>query len=241
MENSLLIKAGSRGHANHGWLDTYHYFSFASYYDAKRIHFGALRVINDDIVKGGYGFGKHPHDNMEIITIVLEGALEHKDSMGHTQTIKPNEVQVMSAGTGIFHSEYNSDAKEDVNLFQVWIFPEEHNVTPRYDQTYFEPAEREGRLQTVVSPMKESDGGLKINQQAWIYRCALKAGKSVEHSVHSKTNGLFILMAEGSATVNGISIARRDGLGLWEIDKASLKADTDAEIIVLEVPMMLPQ
>ena len=240
MDNIVLHKAATRGHANHGWLNTYHYFSFAGYYAPERVHFGALRVINDDLVKGGYGFGKHPHDNMEIITIVLEGALEHQDSMGHTQSIHPNEVQVMSAGTGIFHSEYNHNKDQDVKLFQIWIFPEEHNVTPRYEQTVFQASQRINTLQTLVSPMGNADKGLKIHQQAWIYRITLEAGKEIQVPMHSNTNGLYILMANGTATANGQALEKRDGMGIWGTEAVQISASSNSDIILLEVPMLLP-
>jgi len=237
MSKTIFHPAASRGHANHGWLDTYHYFSFAGYHDPSRVHFGVLRVINDDTVEGGYGFGKHPHDNMEIITIVLEGALEHKDSMGHTEAIRANEVQVMSAGTGIFHSEYNHNKGEKVKLFQIWIFPDKQNVTPRYDQVVFKPEERINKLQTLVSPMNKNDEGLKINQNAWIYRTSLGKGNSIKHTLHSDKHGLYILMAEGSATVNGQKMNRRDGMGISETAEVHIIADSDSDIILLEVPM----
>ncbi len=155
--------ANTRGFADHGWLKANHSFSFAGYHDPSRIHFGALRVLNDDIIAGGMGFGKHPHDNMEIITVVLDGALEHKDSMGHTQALYPNEVQVMSAGTGVQHSEYNHSREQNVNVLQLWIFPDKKNVAPRYGQTVFDPAERVNKLQTLVSPIDKTDDGLKIH------------------------------------------------------------------------------
>jgi len=240
MDNIVLHKAATRGHANHGWLDTYHYFSFANYYQPDRVHFGALRVINDDLVKGGYGFGKHPHDNMEIITIVLEGALEHQDSMGHTQSIHPNEVQVMSAGTGIFHSEYNHNKNQDVKLFQIWIFPETHNVTPRYEQTVFDANQRINALQTLVSPMGHPDKGLKIHQQAWIHRITLEADNVINIPLHSTNHGLYILMADGTATANGQALHKRDGMGIWAVNEVQISANSTADIILLEVPMLLP-
>ena len=166
MAKIIFHPADKRGHANHGWLDAHHSFSFASWYDPTKVHFGALRVLNDDIVDGGMGFGKHPHDNMEIITIVLDGKLEHKDSMGHAQQIIPNEVQVMSAGSGVTHSEYNPDPDKKTNLLQTWIFPNKKNVTPRYDQKMFPPEDRLNKLQTIVSPVDNTDEGMKINQDA---------------------------------------------------------------------------
>ncbi|MEI8278856.1 MAG: pirin family protein [Bacteroidota bacterium] len=239
MAKTIYHAANTRGHANHGWLDTFHTFSFAGYHDPERIHFGALRVMNDDMVRAGYGFGKHPHDNMEIITVVLDGALEHADSMGHTQAIHPNEVQVMSAGTGITHSEYNHNKDKDVSLLQIWIFPEKRNVTPRYDQVTFDAAERINKLQMLVSPIENEDAGLKIHQQAWIYRTALEKGKTLEHTMHSDKNGIYVFAIEGSATVNGQLLTKRDGMGISETNSISMRAEEAADLLLLEVPMLL--
>jgi quercetin 2,3-dioxygenase len=237
MAKTILHTADSRGHANHGWLDTYHSFSFASWHNPERVHFGALRVLNDDYVKGGFGFGKHPHDNMEIITVVLKGALEHQDSMGHTQAIHENEVQVMSAGTGVFHSEYNHNKHEDVNLIQVWIFPKEKDVTPRYDQRLFEEEGRHNQLQMLVSPMDTDDAGLKIHQDAWIYRTRLDAGKTVTLTPHSEQNGLYVFVVEGKVSVAGEELQRRDALGISDTSTISLVAAEESDILLLEVPM----
>lgn len=239
MAKTIYHAANTRGHANHGWLDTFHTFSFAGYNDPSRIHFGALRVINDDTVKGGFGFGKHPHDNMEIITVVLDGALEHADSMGHTEAIQANEVQVMSAGTGIFHSEYNHNKDKDVSLFQIWIFPEKKNVTPQYDQVKFDPTERINNLQLLVSPMDKNESRLKINQQAWIYRTQLEKGKTLEHTMHSNKNGMYVLAIDGSANVNGQILNKRDGAGISDTDTISITANETADLLLLEVPMLL--
>jgi quercetin 2,3-dioxygenase len=237
MAKTVFHKADSRGHANHGWLDTYHSFSFASWQNEERIHFGALRVLNDDYVKGGYGFGKHPHDNMEIISIVLKGALEHQDSMGHTQAIHPNEVQVMSAGTGVVHSEYNHNKDEDVNLIQIWIFPKERQVTPRYDQKEFDPAERKNKLQLLVSPQDNNDEGLKINQDAWIYRTELDKEKAVDLKPHTSHHGFYLFVIEGNITANGEQLSRRDALGISDIDTLKIDASENSDFLVLEVPM----
>lgn len=229
--------ANTRGFADHGWLKANHSFSFAGYHDPSRIHFGALRVLNDDIIAGGMGFGKHPHDNMEIITVVLDGALEHKDSMGHTQALYPNEVQVMSAGTGVQHSEYNHSRDQNVNVLQLWIFPDKKNVEPRYGQTVFDPSERVNKLQTLVSPIDKADDGLKIHQDAWIYRTTLKAGQSLEHALHSSRHGVYVFMIDGEATANEQLLGRRDAAGISNTDKLSLLANTDSDILVVEVPM----
>lgn len=237
MAKTIFHPADKRGHANHGWLDAHHSFSFAGWYDPNKIHFGALRVLNDDIVDGGEGFGKHPHDNMEIITIVLDGALEHKDSMGHTQAIMPGEVQVMSAGTGVHHSEYNHNANKKVNLLQTWIFPNKKNVTPRYDQKMFAAEERINKLQALVSPIDNDDAGLKINQNAWIYRTTLESGKSITHQLHSEDNGAYIFVITGKVTANGQQLNKRDAAGISETESIEITAGADSDVLILEVPM----
>ncbi|MBC7554735.1 MAG: pirin family protein, partial [Taibaiella sp.] len=203
MANIILHKADERGHADHGWLNARHSFSFAGYRNPEKVHFGALRVLNDDIVAPGMGFGKHPHDNMEIITIILDGELEHKDSMGHAQKIVPGEVQVMSAGTGVQHSEANGDRHKPVNLLQSWIFPDKRDVTPRYEQKAFDPAERINKFHTLVSPMDNDDEGLKIYQQAWIYRTTLEAGNTVQLHLHSGQNGAYVFLIDGAISAAG--------------------------------------
>ena len=207
-------------------------------YDPNKVHFGALRVLNDDIVAGGQGFGRHPHDNMEIITIVLEGALEHKDSMGHTEQIVPNEVQVMSAGTGVTHSEYNPDPKNRANLLQTWIFPKVENVKPRYEQKMFAPEERVNKLQALVSPVDNDDAGLKINQDAWIYRTTLEAGKSLAHELHSKEHGAYIFVIEGKVNVGEQELGKRDALGISETGSFEISASETSDVLVFEVPML---
>lgn len=238
MAKTIFHPANERGHADHGWLNAHHSFSFASWYDPSKIHFGALRVLNDDIVKGGTGFGKHPHDNMEIITIILDGALAHKDSMGHEQTIVPGEVQVMSAGSGVFHSEYNHDKHRDVNVLQTWIFPNKKNVEPRYDQRAFDSAGRQNRLQMLVSPMDNDDAGLKIHQDAWIYRTALEAGKSVSLKLHSGRHGAYVFVIDGQVEIEGKQLNRRDAIGVSEAEAFDIRAAADSDVIVFEVPML---
>lgn len=237
MANTIFHPADTRGHADHGWLNAHHSFSFAGYHDPSRIHFGALRVLNDDIVAPGMGFGKHPHDNMEIITIVLDGALEHKDSMGHTQAIHPDEVQVMSAGTGVFHSEYNHHKDKPVNLLQTWLFPNKKNVKPRYDQRVFPAAERVNQWQAIVSPIDNEDPGMKIHQDAWIYRSTIEAGKSLEYTLHREGNGLYLFVIDGSATTEGQTLNRRDAIGITETDKITIAAEADTELVLFELPM----
>lgn len=237
MANTIFHAADTRGHADHGWLNAHHSFSFAGYHDPSRIHFGALRVLNDDIVAPGMGFGKHPHDNMEIITIVLDGALEHKDSMGHTQAIHPDEVQVMSAGTGVFHSEYNHNKDKAVNLLQTWLFPNKKNVQPRYDQRVFPAAERVNQWQAIVSPIDNEDPGMKIHQDAWIYRSTIEAGKSLEYALHKEGNGLYLFVIDGSATTEGQTLNKRDAMGITETGKITIDATADTELVLFEVPM----
>jgi quercetin 2,3-dioxygenase len=237
MAKTVFHPANQRGHANHGWLDAHHSFSFASWYDPTKVHFGALRVLNDDVVAGGQGFGRHPHDNMEIITIVLDGALEHKDSMGHTQQIVPNEVQVMSAGTGVTHSEYNPDPVKKVNLLQTWIFPKEKNVQPRYDQKTFSADERVNKLQALVSPIYNDDAGLKINQDAWIYRSTLEAGKSISYSLHSAGHGVYVFLIDGKVKVGEQVLNKRDALGISDTATIEITADANSDVLILEVPM----
>ncbi len=237
MAKTVFHAAETRGHANHGWLDAHHTFSFAGYNDPSRVHFGAMRVMNDDIVKGGFGFGKHPHDNMEIITVILDGALEHQDNMGHKEAIQNNEVQVMSAGTGIVHSEYNHNKDKDVNLMQLWIFPNKQDVTPRYDQRKFDPQDRINKLQALVSPITNEDEGLKINQEAWIYRTTLEAGKSITHTLHSSNSGLYVFVINGAVQVNGQQLKKRDGVGISETADVTMSADAESDLLLIEVPM----
>jgi quercetin 2,3-dioxygenase len=234
--NTILHKGQTRGHANHGWLDSHHTFSFANYYDPTRIHFGVLRVLNDDIVSGGKGFGTHPHDNMEIISIPLEGDLEHKDSMGTTAVIRQNDVQIMSAGTGIYHSEYNKNPDQKVNFLQIWVFPKEQDIKPRYDQKTFDPQGRINKLQNIVSPVK-SDEGVWINQDAWFHLGSFGKGFVTDYSVKQSGNGVYAFILKGDVTINGQALNKRDGFGITGTDKISIVADSDAEILLMDVPM----
>ena len=234
--NTILHKANTRGHANHGWLDTNHTFSFANYYNPDRMNFGALRVLNDDFVDGGMGFGRHPHDNMEIISIPLAGDLEHKDSMGNVAVIKQNDVQILSAGTGIHHSEYNKNPDKKVNFLQIWVFPKERNIQPRYDQQSFKPEDRDNRLQQIVSPSK-SDAGVWINQDAWFYLGKFKKGFQTDYDIKQKGNGVYVFVLEGDVGINGQPLNKRDGFGVWNTDKVSIMADSNTEILLMEVPM----
>ena len=233
---TVLHKANTRGHANHGWLDSHHTFSFAGYYDPARVHFGALRVLNDDIVKGGAGFGQHPHDNMEIISIPLRGSLEHGDNTGGHGVIKSGEVQIMSAGSGIAHSEKNASKTDEVNFLQVWVFPKEKNIQPRYDQKLFPAEERLNKFQTVVSPEK-NNASLWINQDAWFSLGKLAKGFSIDYTVNKNTNGVYAFVIEGDVTINGQQLNRRDGFGVWDVEKLTILADSDAEVLLMEIPM----
>ena len=234
---TVLHKANTRGHANHGWLDSWHTFSFAGYYDPTRIHFGALRVLNDDTVAPGMGFGKHPHDNMEIISIPLDGDLEHQDDTGTHSVIKKGDVQVMSAGTGIAHSEKNKNSDKQVKFLQIWVFPNKKNVTPRYDQKTFSDAEKHNQLATVVSPVGSTDGGVQIHQDAWFHLGVLDTSTQLTYNLKKETNGVYAFVLEGDVTINDIVLNRRDGLAISESGQLKITADSPAEILLMEIPM----
>lgn len=234
----VIHKAASRGHANHGWLNSYHTFSFAGYYDPARIHFGALRVLNDDTVAAGMGFGTHPHDNMEIISIALSGDLKHKDSMGNETVIKHGDIQVMSAGTGIAHSEMNANKDQKVKFLQIWVFPNKQNVTPRYDQITLDETKLKNHLQQVLSP-DANDDGVWIHQNAWFSMGQLDKGFNTTYTLKNKTNGVYAFVIEGDVTINGQALNKRDGLGISETDTISISADSDTRLLLMEVPMQL--
>lgn len=236
MAQTILHKAESRGHANHGWLNSYHTFSFANYYNPERMHFGALRVLNDDTVEGGMGFGTHPHDNMEIISIPLEGELEHKDSMNTVAVIKSGDIQVMSAGTGIYHSEYNKSKQEKVKFLQIWVFPNKRNVEPRYGQVTLHAEDRHNKLQQVLSPDPAGEG-VWIHQDAWFHLGKFDKGVSTEYTFKLKDNGAYVFVLNGSINVNGQQLQTRDGYGIWDSEKFNITAESDAEFLLMEVPM----
>ena len=236
MGQSVLHKAETRGNADHGWLHSRHTFSFAEYHDPDRIHFGMLRVLNDDWVAAGKGFGTHPHNNMEIISIPLEGDLEHKDSMGNISVIKKGDIQVMSAGTGITHSEYNRNKDQPVRFLQIWVFPDRKNVSPRYDQITLDSEDRHNKLQQIISPNPD-DAGVWIYQNAWFHLGNFDNGLSSEYNIRAKGNGVYLFVLEGDLTVSGQQLNRRDGLGIWDTEKISFKADSNAEFLIMEVPM----
>lgn len=237
METIIIHKANSRGGADHGWLKAKHSFSFANYYDPERIHFGVLRVLNDDYVEGGMGFPTHPHDNMEIITIPLEGALEHKDSMGNKAVVTAGEIQVMSAGTGIYHSEYNHFKDKPLKLFQIWLIPNKRNVTPRYNQILLDATKRRNTLQQVLSP-NEKDEGVWIHQDAWFSMGTFDEGFAINYQIKKPGNGVYIMVVKGTVEINGNTIEDRDAIGIKDINEISIKAITqDAEILVMDIPM----
>ena len=239
MENSVLHKADTRGHANHGWLDSHHSFSFANYYNPDRMHFGALRVLNDDRVDPGMGFGTHPHDNMEIISIPLEGDLEHKDSMGNTTVIRNGDIQVMSAGTGIQHSEYNKNKDQLTKFLQIWIFPNKRNVTPRYDQITLNISDRHNKLQQILSPNSD-DEGVWIHQDAWFHLGKFDSNFKIEYPLKKKGNGVYAFILKGDFTIDNQVLNQRDGFGIWDIDKLTVVSNSEgAELLLMEVPMLV--
>ncbi len=237
--NTVLHKAASRGHANHGWLASNHSFSFANYYNPDRMHFGVLRVLNDDVVDAGMGFGRHPHDNMEIISIPLEGDLEHKDSMGNVAVIKHGDIQVMSAGTGIFHSEYNKNTDKPAKFLQIWVFPKKKNVAPRYDQVTLNVNDRHNKLQQILSPNNE-DEGVWINQDAWFHLGTFDKNFATTYQLKNPENGVYAFIIKGDVTIENNAMNERDGLGIWNTDRISITANSqDAEVLLMEVPMSI--
>jgi quercetin 2,3-dioxygenase len=235
--NTVLHKADTRGDANHGWLHSKHTFSFANYHNPERMNFGLLRVLNDDRVAAGMGFGTHPHDNMEIISIPMEGDLEHKDSMGNVAVIKSGDIQVLSAGTGITHSEYNKNKLKEVKFLQIWIFPNKKNVEPRYDQISLKVSDRINRFQQVVSPNPD-DEGVWINQDAWFNMTNLEKGKRLSYQLNKpQNNGVYIFVLKGDASVNNQALNSRDGFGVWGICELDITADSNTELLLMEVPM----
>jgi quercetin 2,3-dioxygenase len=234
--NSVLHKENTRGGANHGWLVAKHSFSFANYYNPDKMQFGALRVLNDDIVAAGKGFGMHPHSNMEIITIPLAGELEHKDSMGNTAVIKKGDIQILSAGTGIEHSEVNKNSDKEVRLLQIWVLPNSKNSTPFYDQITLNVADRHNKLQQIVSPNK-NDEGVFIRQNAWFYLADFDAGITYNYTLNKAGNGLYIFNLNGQLKVNDTILDTRDGYGIWDVKQVEITAQSQTEFLIMEVPM----
>lgn len=233
---TLIHRAETRGHADHGWLNTHHTFSFANYYDPERTHFGALRVLNDDIVAPGMGFGTHPHNNMEIVSIPLKGSLEHKDSMGNGSVIRSGDIQQMSAGTGVQHSEFNPSPNQEVNFLQIWIFPKEKNISPAYGQLTVSEEERKNVWQLVVSPDREN-GSLAINQDAWFSLTDLDEAAEIKYDLHAANSGVYFFVLEGEISIEDKVLKRRDGIGVWDTSKVTLRAVKPASILAIEVPM----
>lgn len=231
----IIHKAASRGFANHGWLQSYHTFSFAKYHDSERMNFGMLRVLNDDIVQPKMGFGTHPHNNMEIISIPISGALSHKDSMNNQRSIEVGEVQVMSAGTGLTHSEFN-DGISDVNFLQLWIFPEQQNVTPYYNQKKFEATERKNKFQSVISPKTQQiEGSLPVNQQAYIFMIDLDAVFEIEYELK---NGAYFFLIDGEVSIADEILKKRDAIGIYDTNKVTIRAKKESKLLVIDVPMI---
>jgi quercetin 2,3-dioxygenase len=241
MRNTVLHKANTRGNANHGWLNAYHSFSFGSWFNPERIQFGVLRVLNDDTIGAGMGFGTHPHDNMEIITIPLEGDLAHKDSMGNTETIKTGDIQVMSAGTGIQHSEFNPNQDKQTKLFQIWLFPKVRDVQPRYQQITLNTEDRNNRLQQILSPNPD-DAGVWIYQDAWFHLGKFDTANNITYQTKKAGNGVYIMLVSGEVFINGETLSERDAIGIWEESEATFNIDitinSASEILILEVPMI---
>lgn len=233
---TILHKADSRGHANHGWLNAYHSFSFASWFNPERVQFGMLRVLNDDTIAAGMGFGTHPHDNMEIITIPLEGDLAHKDSMGNASVIKTGDIQVMSAGTGIQHSEFNPNADLLTKLFQIWLFPKYRNVVPRYQQITLDVAKQKNNFAQILSP-NEEDEGVWIYQDAWFHLADFDKDISKTYEIKKEGNGMYVFVISGTITVNGQELETRDGYGIWDFQNLDFVATSDAKFLLMEIPM----
>lgn len=235
--NSVLHKANTRGDANHGWLHSKHTFSFANYHNPERMHFGVLRVLNDDVVAPGMGFGTHPHQNMEIISIPMAGDLEHKDSMNNVTVIKSGDIQVLSSGTGITHSEYNKNKDKQVKFLQIWVIPNKKNVTPRYDQITLNVKDRNNQFEQVLSPNPE-DSGVWIHQDAWFNMTNLDKDKELTYQLNNpEKNGVYVFVLKGDATINNQALNNRDGLGIWDVSQLDIKADSNTELLLMEVPM----
>ncbi|NQV76977.1 MAG: pirin family protein [Lutibacter sp.] len=236
----IIQRANERGTADHGWLKANFSFSFAHYYNPKKVNFGALRVLNDDTIQGGMGFGTHPHDNMEIITIPLKGALKHKDSMSNKWiAIETGEVQVMSAGTGLMHSEMNNSSSELINLFQIWIIPNKSGVSPRYDQKLFDASERKNKLQRLVSSIDDNHvGNLKIHQDALISRIDLMENSEFKYILKSENHGIYLMVISGEINIENETLTKRDAIGIFQTESTLLKASKNTELLFIEVPMV---
>jgi redox-sensitive bicupin YhaK (pirin superfamily) len=233
----IIHKSKNRGHVDFGWLKSAHSFSFGNYFDQDKVNFGALRVLNDDFVEAGNGFGRHPHDNMEIVSIPLEGVLSHQDSMGTSRDIQTGDVQIMSAGTGVTHSEFNGSKENPVKFLQIWVIPNERQLTPSYDQKSYTDVDRKNKFATIVSPNIADSQAVLIHQDAYFNLADLDAGISTNYALHGESNGVYIFVLEGSVEVAGEVLDRRDAIGIWEIDHIDVQAKTDAQVLLIEVPM----
>lgn len=236
MTNFVIHKNNTRGNADHGWLLAKHTFSFANYYDPSRMNFGALRVLNDDTISAGMGFSMHPHQNMEIITIPLSGAIKHKDSMGNSSIISKGEIQVMSAGTGVNHSEHNNNLHEELKLLQIWVIPNKENVSPRYDQYSLNIEDRKNKIQQILSPYPD-DEGVWIHQNAWFYLTDFETDITQIYTLNSKLNGVYIFIISGNITIENQELNERDGMGIWNIDSFKITSNSNSEFLIMEVPM----
>ncbi len=232
----IVHKADSRGYFDYGWLKTNHSFSFSQYHNPERMNFGMLRVLNDDIVAPGQGFGTHPHNDMEIVSIPLKGGLAHRDNTGSEGVIYPNEVQVMSAGTGILHSEFNYSKDEESNFLQLWILPDKKGHKPRYDQKTFNPEGRKNQLQTIVTPDK-SNGNLWLNQDAYLSMSNIDRNNRINYKFKKKVNGVYIFLIEGNVSVADETLSERDGIGIWETEEISIVANKDSQVLLIEIPI----
>jgi len=233
---TIFYPENERGKNNIGWLKANFSFSFASYYDPNKVNFGVLRVLNDDIIAGGTGFGTHPHDNMEIITIPLEGGLEHKDSMGNTGVIRAGEVQVMSAGTGVYHSEYNASRTEEAKTLQIWLFPKERDMQPRYDQKDFKELFKTNQLTTLISPVKSPDT-LWLNQDATFSMGDFEAGTSLNYDIKTPGNGAYVFVIEGAVKINSTVLNKRDALGVYDTSSFTIEPEDFSRFLIIDIPM----
>ncbi len=231
----IVHRANTRNSADFGWLKVNHSFSFANWYDPNKINFGALRVLNDDTIQGQKGFDTHPHDNMEIITIPLSGPLAHRDSMGNSSTIKEGEIQVMSAGSGVRHSEFNP-SDDFTNLFQIWIFPNKRNVEPRYDQIAIDTSKMKNNFLQLISPFPEDEGSW-IYQNAWIHMAEMEEGKELTYAMHSNENGIYAMVVDGEVAIQNEIFDKRDAIGIWDEKEVKFTANKNSKIMVIEVPM----
>ena len=234
--NSVLHKANTRGSANHGWLKANHSFSFANYYNPERMHFGVLRVLNDDTIAASRGFGTHPHDNMEIITIPLEGDLKHEDNMGNGTVIKNGDIQVMSAGTGITHSEFNANNNSEVKLLQIWLFPNKKNVNPRYDQIEIKSISKSNEFNQILSPFKD-DQGVWIHQDAWFYLGEFNENSRQKHTIKKENNGVYIFVIEGKVKINDQELLSKDGFGIWRVNEIEMDINSNSKVLMMDIPM----